>query len=238
MQVPSQMPDVLREPKPGPADAAASGSAAPEGRRGWRTGSRAWVPWALVGVMATVGLVLWLARRPVPLLSAQTLSQARERWQAQKASRYELTIRITSTGLVPYAVHSVVQDGRLIQLEVDGEPASSANPAMYTVEGLFDVLEQELAIQADAGDEASRRGRPVLRAQFDPATGVPLCFLRVVPGSNRSTTWQVTDWQPRPAPPTSQPESRAVPPAPERVRQEARMPEGRQHLTPWTGSAA
>ena len=108
-----------------------------------------------------------------------------------------MRLETQATEIGTSALYVVVHEGRVTELKVDGEWARSHEPSLYTVEGLFEVLGMELEAARPASDASQREQRPraIVRAQFDPQTGVPVRFLRVIPGSNRSTEWRGSKWR-------------------------------------------
>ena len=169
-----------------------------------------WLPWyALALVLVVIFALMWMFRQNVPVLTSDSLADARTRWIAARISDYEMLVLMKASGLKPSEVRVTVRGGRAIELTLNGEPASSGAPSLYTVDGLFELLDRELELASRPVQPASesQQDRPIVRACFDSATGVPQHFLRVVPGTNRSTEWRVLKWRALPAAPATMPAS-------------------------------
>jgi hypothetical protein len=189
-----EMPEVLSEP-PASADPAtgAMQQATPRPRKwllSWWT-----LPWfALAALIAILIVVFATVRQDIPLLTPDELQKAQARWQALQIRDYDMKLLTRLDGLGSSQVHVAVRDGRVTEMLVDQEPVSSGDPSSYTVPGLFQVLAREIEMRRAAPAESPSAGA-ILRARFDETTGVPLRFLRVVPGSNRSSEWRLLEWR-------------------------------------------
>lgn len=187
------MPEVLTRDDAGAAAGEAVSGEAPGGRRRWV----ALLPWGLTAALLVTVLAVWLARRePLEELTPASLAAARQRWLQADVDSYHLELEVVPPGLKsPNQIVLEVRGGRVTAMTVNGQPSGS-DPGAYTVDGLFDVLSEELAVSADEANAfGSTSGRNFLRVRFDPQYGLPRRYLRVVGGTNRSSELRVTGFE-------------------------------------------
>ncbi len=190
MNPPLQMPDVLCD--------SASTSAPVEPARAKRGAWWRWLPWALAALVLLTAIITWLVvRQPLSELTPEALTEARQRWRDAGIAGYDLTLETTTSG-PPSTVQVQVRDGKLVEVLVNGAPASSGDPRSYTIEGLFDILERELAMIHDPSSPLSSGGKTFLRVRFDHQNGIPLRYLRVISGTNQSSELRVIQFDPNP----------------------------------------
>ncbi len=186
------MPEVLTRDDAGGAASEAPSRKAPRRRR-WAT----LLPWGLTAALLVTVLAVWLARRePLEELTPASLAAARQRWLQADVDSYHLELEVVPPGLKsPNQIVLEVRGGRVTAMTVNGQPSGS-DPRAYTVDGLFDVLSEELAVSADEANAfGSTSGRNFLRVRFDPQYGFTPRYLRVVGGTNRSSELRVTGFE-------------------------------------------
>lgn len=141
---------------------------------------RRWLPWCLFGALVAglatmVGLNVWNTRR---LLTQDKLQAAQRLWQQAGVKDYDITISVTGRTSARY--HLQVRDGEVATATQNDQPFLDANGKpdkrrayYWTVAGLFEVLETELA-------NAAKPDAPPCYSQveFDPTDGHPRTFLR------------------------------------------------------------
>lgn len=123
-----------------------------------------------IGILAGV----WYVREPTAALTREALSQARQRWRDAGVTSYEL-----SYDMLGSAYRIVWRKGRVEDASVNGQPPTSGDWRAYSVEGIFDTLEQELDNVADAaGAYAGRDDLVMMRVRFHPRLGYVERYLR------------------------------------------------------------
>jgi Family of unknown function (DUF6174) len=144
-------------------------------------------------------------------VTTQSIALARSKWEkaniqnynlewtttGQRNSRYRVTVR---RGKVK-RIDSVLPDGRMVEMH-------PAEPGFYGVDGLFQVIEEELAQLRSENPFGRPRGTTaVLRFTPDPKLGYPRSYQRDVAGTPQGLSLDVIrlDIVPPEAPPTSGP---------------------------------
>ena len=144
-----------------------------------------------------VGLVLVVRERNRPL-TAERIQTARALWERNGPADYRMDVRIG--GGQEGEHHIEVRGGKVVSMETGGAPAPQHVWKFWSVEGMFTFLETELA-NSKRPQEAY--GVPdasdvVLRAAFDPRTGLPRRFFRSVAGKSLEIDWEVRHFEPLP----------------------------------------
>lgn len=137
-------------------------------------------------VALPVGTLLgvWFNREPTTALTREALIAARELWRRTGPDSYELDYRMAGA-----AYRIVVREGKVAEALVNGVPPTSGDWNLYSVEGLFTTLEQELENVADAtGAFADRKDVLMLRVRFHPEFGYIERYLRSGGGIGRGAT--------------------------------------------------
>lgn len=144
------------------------------------TTKRRWPLWFLLfaivaGVGTMVGLNLWNARYQ---LTKEKLEAARQLWAKAGIADYDITVTVTGRTSAKYDLQ--VRKGQVTSARQNDKPFQDDKGVLdkrhadyWTVPGLFDVLETELA-------NAAKPDAPPCHTQveFDPQDGHPLSFLR------------------------------------------------------------
>jgi hypothetical protein len=159
----------------------------------------------LVGVILGIGLTLLgvlvvyvaLYRDPLPLLTAESLAAAEERWQAQGPASYQLSVDIL--GRQPGHVELTVEKGEPVAMTRDNRtPKERHTWAAWTVPSQFDMLHLELehAASPQEGYGAPEGSQAIVKVDFDPRLGYPVRVRRqVLGGSSLDLEWHVTDFK-------------------------------------------
>lgn len=140
--------------------------------------------------LAGLVLALLVFREPMEPLSAAALRDARLRWTNAGVTSYEIVYRMNGA---EYAID--VRDGVVLRASVGGQRPSSQDWQLYSVEGLFDTLEQELDIPRSAGGSVSPAQPLVMRVRFHAELGYPQRYLRSGSGAVRGATIEVTRFE-------------------------------------------
>ncbi len=131
--------------------------------------------------LATLIAIILIVREPMTRLTPELLASARRMWRESGIRSYDLRYRMHGS------VYDLsVRDGIVIDLRVNGQPSTTAQPRAYTVHGLFDTLALELDNLDDpAGPFAGRRGTVLMRVRFHERLGYPERYLRSGGGQAR-----------------------------------------------------
>jgi hypothetical protein len=160
-----------------------------QGGYGWRL-----LP-VLMGVLLGIALAVYLVQKiygdPTPPLTAEALKQAEAAWRDAKIRDYHIEIEVQSRQRETYAVE--VRDGAPQQAWRNGQPLKQIRTFdTWSVPGMFDTIHSDF-------DRTDRQGQPapelVLRAEFDPRTGVPMKYKRIQWGADIEISWQVTKFE-------------------------------------------
>lgn len=151
--------------------------------------------WLALGlaVGALVGL-FYKMRRPSEPLTLENLQQARQRWAQVKPKAYTMEIQIR--GAQHGNHHIEVRDGT-VRMTTGGAPVNEDTAERWTVDGLFNFLETELA-NVDRAKELYNVDGPsriVLRVHYDPRFSYPAYFHRHVPGGTKDIEWIVRKFE-------------------------------------------
>jgi hypothetical protein len=139
-------------------------------------------------------------------VTPQAIQAARRAWDKARIRDYDL--EWTSTGLMNGHYRVTVRDGkvrRIVAVLPDGRAVERhpAQPELYGVDGLFQVIEDELAqLDADRPFGQPKGTSAVLKFQPDPKLGYPKSYRRDVVGTPQGLTLDVIRLTPRAPAPT------------------------------------
>lgn len=135
------------------------------------------------------GAVLWY-REPTAPLTRELLAAARQCWRAAGVRGYEVRYRMHGS---EYRIQC--RDGVVERASVDNRPPTTADLNVYSIEGLFDTLEQELENLTDpAGPFAGQAGRVLMRVRFNPKFGYVERYLRSSGGHGRGASIEMIEF--------------------------------------------
>lgn len=152
---------------------------------------------ALLTLVSAVIIAVVLYRDPLPLLTAQSLAVAEQRWRDAGPKSYRLSVEIL--GRQPGVVELTVRDGEVTEMTRDGRaPEQRRTWAAWTVPSQFDMLHLELEHEknSEQGYGAPRGSQAIVKAEFDPKYGYPRRVRRQVLGANLDMEWRVTRFTP------------------------------------------
>lgn len=146
---------------------------------------------AVAFVLGLLGALAYLREPTVPL-TADALAQARQRWQRAGIRSYYLKYRMHGS---LYQVE--VKDSLVVDIMVNGQVLSIAQPGAYSIDGLFDVLEMELENLSDISRSIeSSATKVVARVRFNTRHGYPERYVRGG-GAAANATLEMIDFRPR-----------------------------------------
>lgn len=122
----------------------------------------------------------------------QDLKQARLRWQQNGFNSYYLTLEISGDKVETGVFVLKIKDGRISEATRNGVQLVKPD-SFYTIEGIFDFLENELELGQEPGRYfgAAPGARVYMRAHFDPQLGFPTRYLRAVTDTKHNITVEV-----------------------------------------------
>jgi hypothetical protein len=151
----------------------------------------------LTPILTCAGLFI-AARQTLPPLTDQGLAAALDQWREQGPVSYAIDLELA--GARPGKVHVEVENGVVVDMQRDGRrPSQRRTWDVWSVPGLFEMLEQELQIAADpvAGMGAAPGAEIRCQAEFDPTYGFPTRYRRLVLGDGPEIAWTVTRFDAR-----------------------------------------
>ena len=167
------------------------------GRRRMRASTLAFA--AIVGLAAAFSTLLaatiFARRSALPALSEADLQTAEERWRDEGPADYEMLVRVT--GRQPSVFRVRVRRGQPVSLTRNGNATQKRMWDVWTVEGLFDTIHQEIELARDPGGPfGSAPGTQVVeRAAFDERFGYPRKYQRIVMGTPLEIAWEVVEFR-------------------------------------------
>ncbi len=147
-------------------------------------------------VLVIGALVAFLiVRDPLDPLTPENLAGARKLWRESGIRDYDFRYEMSGS---TYDVF--VREGGVRRLLRDGASTSTHSPELFTVEGIFEVLDLELD-QRDKVSQPSAVARPamLLYVRFNAEYGYVERFIRVVGGSGKSHGLQTLSFSANPA---------------------------------------
>jgi len=137
-----------------------------------------------------VGLIaafFWV-RIPMTALTPECLAAARAKWDRAGIQSYDASYLMHGS-----AYDVKVRDGIVMEVLVDGRPATSADVRSYSMPGLFDLLELELENMSDPnGPFRFGLDTVVARVRFHPEYGYVERYLRSGGGQHRGASVELT----------------------------------------------
>src|SRR5262245_54164579 len=108
----------------------------------------------------------------LPALTAETLTEAETKWQAHAPGFYRFVIEMSGDRVEAGRFEVTVRSGEVIALRRNGLVLSPTRGQDYSMEGLFQMLKQELGLAEKPSMLGAAEGYSVYpAAQFDPVTG-------------------------------------------------------------------
>ena len=143
------------------------------------------------------GLVLFVltsVRRPPPAMTAEDFQAAFARWDAQRPANYEMQLR--RWGRQSGTVQVTVENGQPIAVIEDGTLARPHTWEHWTVDGLFNIIQQDLEglDQPERAFGVAGAEELAQQAEFDPQLGYPRRYRRAVVSTGDAIEWEITEF--------------------------------------------
>lgn len=139
--------------------------------------------WLLAAVAFALGIIVTLLinRQAMDTLTQERLDAARERWDAAAIDAYRIEYVMNGDTYIVTCRDGIVQD-----VTVNDKLPRSSSWGLYSVPGLFNVLQMDLENAADPKGPF-RSGHVMLRVIFDDALGYTRRYLRSGGGPRGAT---------------------------------------------------
>ena len=150
-----------------------------------------------IAVLAIVAGLILFVRGSTPLVTAESLDAAEQRWRQSGPTDYQMDL--TLTGLQAGEIHIEVHHGEVTSMVRNGQtPKQRRTWDYWSVPNQFEMIRQDLesAQQPAQAFGASDRSQFVMRADFDPHYGYPIYYQRIVLGTPHDISWRVTRFTP------------------------------------------
>ena len=135
----------------------------------------------------------------LPTLTPEILSAAEQKWNAHKATSYQLRVEMSGDRIETGRFEVEVRSGQIETVRRNGLPIRAEAGQDYTIEGLFRVLNQELSLAAKPSMLGAPEGYSIyVTAKFDDVTGRLIRYRRIVGGTSNSIEIKVGDYSSSP----------------------------------------
>jgi len=165
-----------------------------ETRSSWRIFLKVALVGVAVLILAAICLQFFVADQ-TPFLTLDLLEEAQRRWESNKVASYDMDIEVR--GAQPGRVHVEVRDTQVSAETRDGRTPPQHTWYVWSVPGLFEMLDQELVLAEDP--EKNMNAAPgtklQLRCEFDLKFGYPKRYHRFSTGDAPEVDWTVTKFQ-------------------------------------------
>lgn len=145
---------------------------------------------ALAGLLGGVLTLIFINRDPLPPVTRKDHQQALNRWREADISDYDLSLRVVGNQNSVY--HIQVRDSQVVRATRNGQELTrSAERDAWSVEGLFDVIAEDLRLAELAQSPEAPEGLPrlALYGKWHPQLGYPQRYRRVMQGASGERSW-------------------------------------------------
>ena len=131
-------------------------------------------------------------------LTEDVLVDAERRWRSEGPGLYRLVVEMSGERVETGVFEVLVRDGQVVSLKRNGQVVLPERGQDYSMEGLFGMLRQELALS----EQPALMGAPpgfaaYLLVRFDDGTGRLERYRRTVGGANNNIEIQVVEYTPQ-----------------------------------------
>jgi uncharacterized protein DUF6174 len=132
----------------------------------------------------------------LPLMTADSLRQAEDKWRSHKPDAYRLVIEMSGDRVDPGRFEIEVRSGEVVSMRRNGLVIRAGAAQDYSIEGLFHMLEQELGVAEKPATVGAPPGYMVYtNAKFDDVTGRLIRYRRIVGGTSNSIEVSVVQFE-------------------------------------------
>lgn len=137
-------------------------------------------------------LAILVFREPTEPLTSASLDAARGRWAAAAIRDYDVAYRMHG------ALYEIkVRDGTVVRATVNGLRSTSPDWEAYSIDGLFAILDLELAGAESPGGTTNPNQTPLMRVRFHNELGYPERYLRAATGVSRTASVELVSFHRR-----------------------------------------
>lgn len=149
-------------------------------------------------VSSTLVILLVAGCSGLEPLTEDALIRAQEQWDSSAPDFYRVLVEMTGERIESGVFEVLVREGQVVSLQRNGQVILPDRGQDYSVQGLFAMLRQELAL----AEQPTLLGAPPgyaahLLARFDPATGRLERYRRTVAGVNNNIEIVVVEYEPQ-----------------------------------------
>ena len=131
-------------------------------------------------------------------LTEDVLVDAEGRWRSEGPGLYRLVVEMSGERVETGVFEVLVRDGQVVSLKRNGQVVLPERGQDYSMEGLFGMLRQELALS----EQPALMGAPPgfaahLLVRFDEETGRLERYRRTVGGANTNIEIEIVEYTPR-----------------------------------------
>ena len=131
-------------------------------------------------------------------LTEGALVQAEERWRSNEPGSYRVLVEMNGERVEPGVFEALVRGGQVVSLKRNGQAILSDRGQDYSLQGLFDILRQELALAEQPQLLGAPEGYAAhLLVRFDLKTGRLVRYRRTVAGTNNNVEIVVLEYEPQ-----------------------------------------
>jgi hypothetical protein len=128
-------------------------------------------------------------------LTHEMLSDAEQKWKVNRPASYRVVIEMSGDRVDEGRFEATIRDEKVTSLRRNGIGVTAASVQDYSMEGLFQMLRQELGLSERPAMLGAPAGYSVyMQAQFDPTTGRLIRYNRSVGGSSNSIEVNVVEF--------------------------------------------
>jgi hypothetical protein len=142
---------------------------------------RSWniLKWSGIGlVILAIVAVPYRPGRTEPV-TREALAKCEQLWEQSQISSYDWDLGVSGDQTGQY--HVEVRNGQPTAITLNGRPAESHAAEYFTVQGVFQTIEEELDLADNPSSQAFPPGSQVwLRMRCHPELGYPVRFIRQV----------------------------------------------------------
>jgi hypothetical protein len=129
-------------------------------------------------------------------LTPELLMRHQERWKASRPGLYRLVVEMSGDRVQTGRFEVLVRSGEVVSLRHNGLAIAAGRGQDYSMDGLFQMLRQELGLAERPALLGAPAGYSVyMLARFDESTGRLMEYRRTVGGSSNSVEIKVLEFE-------------------------------------------
>jgi Family of unknown function (DUF6174) len=150
---------------------------------------------SMIGLVGTIGLIVFLNRGQLPIMRTTDLEAAENRWKQRGPTSYDMDLEGSFD--IKGHMHVEVRNREVTAMSLDGRPSPARLWRLWSVNGLFEFIEADARRNAEAANhEGGALPEPVLQqAEFDPELGLPRGYQRTELSTGQSGGWRIVKFE-------------------------------------------